>query len=119
MKKVITSFVCINLSILFCMQAIGQSIEPAAPPPGFEHKYATVNGIKIHYVTGGKGEPLLLIHGFGQNWFMWYRIMPALSKHFTIIAPDMPGVGESDKPQNGYDKKTMAKDIHELIKKLG
>jgi pimeloyl-ACP methyl ester carboxylesterase len=95
------------------------SHEPAAPAAGFTHKYETVNGIKIHYVIGGTGEPLLLIHGFGQNWYMWNRILPELSKHFTVIAPDLPGLGESGKPDSGYDKKTMAASIHGLIKNLG
>src|SRR5450432_2785199 len=108
MKKVIPSFAYVIVSMLLCNYAIAQSIKPASPPPGFEHKYANVNGVKIHYVTGGKGEPLLLVHGFGQNWYMWNRLMPELSKHFTIIAPDLRGVGESDKPAGGYDKKTMA-----------
>ncbi|MXN90797.1 alpha/beta fold hydrolase [Flavobacterium sp. Sd200] len=93
--------------------------EPAPAPKGFTHKTAKVNGINIHYVIGGKGEPLVLIHGFGQNWYMWNRIMPELSKHFTVITPDLRGVGESDKPEGGYDKKTMATDVHELIKQLG
>ncbi|QTE39648.1 alpha/beta hydrolase [Mucilaginibacter gossypii] len=92
---------------------------PASPPTGFKHQYATVNGVKIHYVTGGKGEPLLLIHGFGQNWYMWNRLLPELSKHFRVIAPDLRGVGESAKPADGYDKKNMAIDMHELMKKLG
>jgi pimeloyl-ACP methyl ester carboxylesterase len=95
------------------------SVQAAAAPAGFSHQYATVNGIKIHYVTGGKGDPLVLIHGFGQNWYMWNRILPELSKHFTIIAPDLPGLGESDKPDSGYDKKTMAATIHSLVKQLG
>lgn len=94
-------------------------VKPAAAPAGFKHEYATVNGVKIHYVIGGKGEPLLLVHGFGQNWYMWNRLMPELSKHFTVIAPDLRGVGESAKPAGGYDKKTMATDMHELMKKLG
>lgn len=93
--------------------------KPADPPANFKHQTAVVNGVKIHYVIGGKGEPLVLIHGFGQNWFMWNRLLPELSKHFTVIAPDLRGVGESDKPAGGYDKKNMAKDIHELVKKLG
>lgn len=93
--------------------------KPANPPANFKHQTALVNGVKIHYVIGGKGEPLVLIHGFGQNWYMWNRLLPELSKHFTVIAPDLRGVGESDKPEGGYDKKTMAKDIHELVKKLG
>lgn len=92
---------------------------PAKPPANFKNAYATVNGIKIHYVIGGTGDPLVLVHGFGQNWYMWNRLLPELSKHFTVIAPDLRGVGESDKPASGYDKKTMASDIHELVKKLG
>ncbi|MEO6979354.1 MAG: alpha/beta hydrolase, partial [Mucilaginibacter sp.] len=93
--------------------------KPADPPANFKSLYATVNGVKIHYVIGGKGEPLLLVHGFGQNWYMWNRLLPELSKHFTVIAPDMRGVGESGKPAGGYDKKNMAVDMHELMKKLG
>ncbi len=92
---------------------------PANPPANFKHATAEVNGVKIHYVIGGKGDPLVLVHGFGQNWYMWNRLLPELSKHFTVIAPDLRGVGESDKPESGYDKKTMATDIHELVKKLG
>ncbi|QHT66955.1 alpha/beta hydrolase [Rhodocytophaga rosea] len=92
---------------------------PASPPANFKHQMANVNGLNIHYVIGGQGEPLVLVHGFGQNWYMWNRLLPELSKHFTVIAPDLRGVGESDKPQSGYDKKTMATDIHELVKKLG
>lgn len=93
--------------------------EAANPPANFKHAYAEVNGVKIHYVIGGKGDPLVLVHGFGQNWYMWNRLLPELSKHFTVIAPDLRGVGESDKPEGGYDKKNMAKDIHELVQKLG
>ncbi|MBO9729698.1 MAG: alpha/beta hydrolase [Chitinophaga sp.] len=93
--------------------------QPAPPPPNFKHVTVKVNGVDIHYVTGGAGEPLVLLHGFGQNWYMWNRILPELSKHFTIIAPDLPGIGESGKPANGYDKKTMASYIHGLVKQLG
>lgn len=92
---------------------------PAQPPSNFKHGTAQVNGVNIHYVSGGQGAPLVLLHGFGQNWYMWNRLLPELSKHFTVIAPDLRGMGESDKPANGYDKKTMATDIHELVKKLG
>ena len=93
--------------------------KPANPPSNFQHRTTNVNGINIHYVMGGSGEPLLLLHGFGQNWFMWNRLLPELSKHFTVIAPDLPGVGESDKPETGYDKKTVAVHIHDLVNKLG
>jgi len=99
--------------------AITNVTKPALPPKGFSNQYAIVNGIKIHYVIGGHGAPLMLVHGFPQNWYMWNRLLPELSKHFTVIAPDLRGVGESGKPQGGYDKKNMAIDLHELAKKLG
>ena len=98
---------------------IVNATEPALPPSGFSNEYAIVNGVKLHYVIGGHGTPLMLVHGFPQNWYMWNRLLPELSKHFTVIAPDLRGVGESDKPQGGYDKKNMAIDLHELVKKLG
>src|SRR2546430_1308157 len=88
------------------------TIEPALPPSNFKSEIKNVNGINIHYVIGGAGAPILLIHGFGQNWYMWNRLLPELSKHFTVIAPDLPGLGESDKPDSGYDKKTLAADLH-------
>src|ERR1700760_1313426 len=112
----------LTLTALFAIYtafAFAATVKPASPPAGFKHQFATVNGVKIHYVIGGKGEPLLLVHGFGQNWYMWNRLLPELSKHFTVIAPDMRGVGESGKPAAGYDKKNMAVDMHELMKKLG
>ncbi|PZF70961.1 alpha/beta fold hydrolase [Taibaiella soli] len=98
---------------------ISNAQKPASPPANFKSKIANVNGIKIHYVIGGKGDALVLIHGFGQNWYMWNRLLPELSKHFTVIAPDLRGLGESEKTEGGYDKKTMATDIHELVKQLG
>lgn len=91
----------------------------AMPPSNFKSTTANVNGINIHYVMGGSGEPLLLIHGFGQNWYMWNRLLPELSKHFTVIAPDLPGLGESDKPDSGYTKKLLAQDLHGLMQQLG
>lgn len=87
--------------------------------PGFANGSAEVNGTKIHYVTGGKGEPLVLLPGWPQTWWSYHKIMPALAKHYTVIAVDLRGMGSSAKPAGGYDKKTMAKDIHELLKKLG
>jgi pimeloyl-ACP methyl ester carboxylesterase len=95
------------------------TLQPAAPPSGFKHATKNINGVNIHYVTGGQGDPLVLIHGFGQNWFMWNRLLPELSKHYTVIVPDLPGIGESDKPETGNDKKTLAKNIHELVSQLG
>ena len=81
---------------------------------------ATVNGVKIHYMKAGTGKtPLVLIHGFGETSHMWLPMLEEFGKDFTVIAPDMRGLGDSSKPEGGYDKKTMAVDIHELVKSLG
>jgi hypothetical protein len=120
MKKIIIAGFAFFLIAIFnnnCMAQINTT--PALPPANFKSAIAKVNGVNIHYVIGGKGEPLVLIHGFGQNWYMWNRLLPELSKHFTVIAPDLRGIGESGKPAGGYDKKTMATDIYQLVKKLG
>jgi pimeloyl-ACP methyl ester carboxylesterase len=81
---------------------------------------ATVNGVRIHYLKAGAGDKMLvLIHGFGDTSHMWIPIFDDFSKSYTIIAPDMRGLGDSSKPATGYDKKTIAQDIHELVKSLG
>ncbi|WP_231114833.1 alpha/beta fold hydrolase [Lentzea aerocolonigenes] len=87
--------------------------------PGFKHNYAQVNGVRLHYVTGGRGEPLVLLPGWPQTWWEYSKIMPALATKFRVIVVDLRGMGGSSKPEGGYDKKTMATDIHELVRKLG
>lgn len=87
--------------------------------PGFSNHTATVNGTTLHYVKGGKGAPLLLLPGWPQTWWEFNRIMPQLAKSYTVIAVDLRGQGSSAKPAGGYDKKTMAEDIHQLIVQLG
>ncbi len=87
--------------------------------PGFENGSATVNGVKLHYVTGGKGPPLVLLPGYPQTWWSYSKMMPPLAKRFRVIVVDIRGMGSSDKPASGYDKKTMAKDVYELMRKLG
>ncbi|MFJ6722402.1 alpha/beta fold hydrolase [Streptomyces sp. NPDC091259] len=91
--------------------------EPALE--GFEHHYADVNGTRLHYVSGGEGEPLVLLPGWPQTWWQFHKIMPALAERHRVIAVDYRGMGTSDKPESGYDKKTMARDIYELVRHLG
>jgi pimeloyl-ACP methyl ester carboxylesterase len=86
---------------------------------GFENKYETVNGITLHYVQGGEGTPLLLLPGWPQTWYSFHTIAPELAKTYQVIVIDIRGMGTSSKPSAGYEKKTMAKDIYELIVKLG
>jgi pimeloyl-ACP methyl ester carboxylesterase len=82
-------------------------------------RFATVNGIKLHYLTAGKGTPVLLLHGYAQNSHMWRPLMKELAKTHLVVAPDLRGFGDSAKPESGYDKKTMAQDVHALAKSLG
>ena len=84
----------------------------------FSHHMASVNGIQMHYVIGGKGEPVILLHGWPETWYEWRHIMPSLAKNYTVIAPDLRGLGDSSKPLNGYDGKTVAEDIHQLVTQL-
>ena len=67
----------------------------------FTHHTATVNGIQLHYVMGGKGDPVVLLHGYPQSWYEWRYIMPALAKKYTVVAPDLRGFGDSSKPTTG------------------
>ena len=84
----------------------------------FSHHIASVNGIQLHYVTGGQGDPIVLLHGWPETWYEWRHIMPALAKNYTVIAPDLRGLGDSSKPLNGYNGKTVAEDIHQLVTQL-
>jgi alpha/beta hydrolase fold len=85
----------------------------------FVSKTAIVNGARIHYVTGGSGPALFLLHGFPQDWYAWHKVMPQLAMRFTVIAPDMRGVGGSSGPVDQYDPQTLVRDLRELAAKLG
>src|SRR5215204_1111740 len=85
----------------------------------FSHNTASVNGIQLHYVMGGQGDPVVLLHGWPETWYAWRHIMSALAQNYTVIAPDLRGLGDSSKPPTGYDGKTVAEDIHQLVTQLG
>ena len=87
--------------------------------PGFTNHYATVNGIRLHYVAGGSGPALICLPGWPQTWFSYHPIAAELAQHYRVIIVDIRGMGSSDKPATGYDKKTMAQDIYELVSQLG
>ena len=85
----------------------------------FDHRTETVNGISIHYVVQGRGFPVVLLHGWPETWFSWRKQIPLLADRFQLIAPDMRGFGDSDKPLSGYNTKTAASDIYALVQRLG
>lgn len=86
-----------------------------APAP----RFADVNGTRIHYLAAGTGEPIILLHGYAQTSHMWRSLMAQLARTNTVIAPDLRGFGQSAKPNDGYDKRTMAQDIHAVAASLG
>src|SRR5947207_12212660 len=80
---------------------------------------AEVEGVKLHYLTAGRGPAVVLLHGYTQTSRMWRPIIPLLAKRFTVIAPDLPGIGDSEIPAGGLDMKSAAIRIHSLARSLG
>ncbi|HJU28122.1 MAG TPA: alpha/beta hydrolase [Candidatus Binataceae bacterium] len=83
------------------------------------HHTAALEDVTLHYVIAGSGDPVVLLHGWPQTWYEWRYIIPALADRYTVIAPDMRGIGDSSRPVAGYDKRTIANDIYQLVRKLG
>jgi pimeloyl-ACP methyl ester carboxylesterase len=95
---------------------------PSSPRPTavvFSERTARIDDVNLHYRIGGTGSAVVLMHGYAETGHMWSPVMPDLAKTHTVIVPDLRGAGSSDKPATGYDKKTMAQDIHGLVKSLG
>jgi pimeloyl-ACP methyl ester carboxylesterase len=95
------------------------SPKASAQPQAIVSRMSQVDGIKLHYLTAGHGPAVILLHGYTQTSRMWRPIIPLLAAKFTVIAPDLPGIGDSDIPADGLDMKTAAIRIHALAKSLG
>ena len=116
---------------LLCTAAYGgaESPAPASPKanaqqagknlPGFQNGEVPVAGGKVHYVRGGSGPVMVLLHGWPQTWWSWHKVMPALAKNYTVVAFDLPGLGQSSIPENGYDAVTTASRIRQAVHTLG
>jgi pimeloyl-ACP methyl ester carboxylesterase len=87
----------------------------------FEHGSARVNGVNLHYVRAGDPDdpPLVLLHGWPQTWYEWRHVIPAFAEEYHVVAPDLRGMGDSEKPREGYDKDTVSTDVRELVHELG
>ena len=101
----------------------GQDLADEQPevrlPQGFRDVFVAVGSQRIHFVIGGSGKPLLLLHGFPTTWYEWSGVMPQLAGNYTVIAADLPGSGDSDAPACCYDKKTMANEFYIALQRLG
>jgi pimeloyl-ACP methyl ester carboxylesterase len=104
--------------LLFCAST-ARTTFAAAADNSFVSRTADVDGVKLHYTTGGHGPTVILLHGYAETSRMWTPLLPQLGEKFTVIAPDLPGIGESSIPADGLDMKTAAKRIHGLARSLG
>jgi pimeloyl-ACP methyl ester carboxylesterase len=84
-----------------------------------QSRFAEVNGVRLHYLIAGKGDPVVLLHGYAESSHMWLPLITKLVDKHTVIAPDLRGFGQSAAPEDGYTKAAMARDIHALVKSLG
>jgi pimeloyl-ACP methyl ester carboxylesterase len=113
----------LELTIIFLAVFLAASLPAMAQtkpaPDAIESRFAEIEGMKLHYLTAGHGPTVILLHGYTQTSRMWRPLIPKLTEKFTVIAPDLPGIGDSDIPKDGLDMKTAAIRIHSLAKTLG
>ncbi len=88
-------------------------------PTPWQHVFVQTNNIRLHCVTQGEGELVVLLHGFPEFWYSWRHQIPALARHFKVVVPDLRGYNDSDKPKTGYDLDTLAADIRGLVQGMG
>jgi pimeloyl-ACP methyl ester carboxylesterase len=99
--------------------AAATSAAPPSTPSAIASKMTTVDGLQFHYLSAGHGPAVILLHGYTQTSRMWRPIIPQFAEKFTVIAPDLPGIGDSGIPSNGLDMKSAATRVHALAKSLG
>jgi pimeloyl-ACP methyl ester carboxylesterase len=118
-----------GLALIGSSVLAGTSVAAAKPPDAphlpagfsktFASRYVHANGLRQHVVIGGDGPPLLLVHGWPQNWYQYRALMPALARDYTVIAVDQRGMGLTEKPKGGYESATLANDLVALMEELG
>jgi pimeloyl-ACP methyl ester carboxylesterase len=111
-------------TLVFLFVLVSQAIAPVArqQAAGIDPiavRTATVDGLTLQYLTAGHGPAIVLLHGYAESSRMWRPLIPKLAEHFTVIAPDLPGIGGSDIPKDGLDMKSAAVRMHALVKQLG
>lgn len=110
----------LRAGIVFVLSAVFFSVLPRATAQvAIDSRLAEVDGVKLHYLVAGKGPAVILLHGYTQTSRMWRPLIPRLAERFTVIAPDLPGIGDSGIPKDGLDMKTAAIRIHALAKSMG
>ncbi len=101
-----------------CAAAALAVLPASASAQAPQSRFATVNGIRMHYLIAGKGSPIVLLHGYAETSHMWRPLIAKLAATHTVIAPDLRGFGDTDAPAEGYTKAAMAQDVHALLQAL-
>jgi pimeloyl-ACP methyl ester carboxylesterase len=109
----------VTFALLFLAAGFSTKAHAAAPDDTIASRTAEIDGAKLHYMTAGHGTPLILLHGYAETSLMWKPVIPLFAARFTVIAPDLPGIGDSGIPADGLDMKSAAIRIHDLAKSLG
>ncbi|MET1161421.1 MAG: alpha/beta hydrolase [Pseudoxanthomonas sp.] len=104
---------------LVCSLALLVWLSPPASAEAPQSRFAEVGGNRIHYLVAGQGDPVVLLHGYTQTSRMWLPLIDKLSRDHLVIAPDLPGFGESSIPKEGITKSATARDVHGLVASLG
>lgn len=110
LMQIVKVMVSLVLPLVIMQSALAQ--EP-------QSMFAEVGGQKIHYLVAGKGDPVILLHGYTQTSRMWTPLIRQLSNEHLVIAPDLSGFGSTSIPDQGFTKSDMARDVHALVESLG
>ncbi len=108
-----------RMALLGLVLLLATAYAAATPDDAIVSRNATVAGVSLHYLTAGQGPMVVLIHGYAETSRMWRPLIPKLAERFTVIAPDLPGIGDSAIPADGLDMKTAAIRVHALARSLG
>jgi len=121
--RVVKILACLLLAAFSSALGRPPSEQPTDPAvaelgAGFISAMVRARGITIHYVRGGTGPAVILLHAFPEDWYEYHKVMPGLAKKFTVVAIDLPGIGGSTARPEGYAAADMADDIHQLQEQL-
>jgi pimeloyl-ACP methyl ester carboxylesterase len=92
---------------------------PQPNVPGVQHSFVDAGGLRVHVAEAGEGEPLVLLHGWPQHWYVWRHVIPRLAESYRVICPDLRGLGWTEAPRDGYEKETLAGDVLNLCDAMG
>ena len=113
-RRIAFVFVLALASLVLAMQSA--TTDAFLLPDGFTDHYRKVDGVNLHYMQGGQGPVVVLVHGFGQTWYEWHHLMPLLARNHTVVVPDLPGLGLSSPPRSSYAGQDVSDTLYKFAK---